>query len=44
MKYKVYYGDYSLSHWIELMLKHNIALPPYLRHFVWNKEVDFVSQ
>ena len=32
---RVYYGEYSLKHWINLMLTKNIDLPEYQRHFVW---------
>ncbi len=39
MENKVYYGEYSLQHWIHLILKGNIILPDYQRHFVWD-EVD----
>lgn len=35
---KVYYGEYSLKRWIELMLKGGIVLPPYQRFFVWKEE------
>lgn len=38
MKTKVYYGEYSLRHWIELILSGNIILPPYQRSFVWTEE------
>lgn len=31
-----YYGEYSLEHWINLMLTGNITLPEYQRHFVWD--------
>lgn len=34
MKNKVYYGEYSLKYWIELILKQNIILPEYQRTFV----------
>lgn len=34
-KNKVYYGEYSLRHWIDLMLQGNISLPQYQRSFVW---------
>lgn len=34
---KVYYGEYTLKHWIELMLHRNIVLPEYQRTFVWDK-------
>ncbi len=39
MKNKVYYGEYSLKHWIELILKGNIILPEYQRSFVWNEDM-----
>ena len=35
MENKVYYGEYSLKHWIDLILKQDIELPPYQRYFVW---------
>ena len=38
MKKKVYYGEYTLQHWINLMLTGNIELPAYQRKFVWSKE------
>ena len=38
MDNKVYYGEYSLKHWIDLILKENIILPDYQRHFVWDEE------
>lgn len=38
MENKVYYGEYSLSYWIELMLKNNVELPEYQRNFVWKEE------
>lgn len=34
---RVYYGEYTLQHWIDLMLSGNIKLPKYQRHFVWQK-------
>lgn len=37
MEAKIYYGEYTLRHWIELMLKGNIVLPPYQRNFVWTE-------
>ena len=36
MSNKVYYGEYTLIHWINLILKRNIILPDYQRYFVWN--------
>jgi hypothetical protein len=38
MKSKVYYGEYSLKHWIDLILKKNLRLPKYQRHFVWDEQ------
>ncbi len=37
MENRVYYGEYSLKHWIDLILTRNIELPNYQRHFVWQK-------
>ena len=37
MDNKVYYGEYSLKHWIDLILKGNIELPKYQRFFVWSE-------
>lgn len=37
MKNRVYYGEYTLKHWIKLMLRKEIVLPEYQRHFVWNE-------
>lgn len=37
MEDRVYYGEYSLKHWIDLILKKNIILPDYQRYFVWDK-------
>lgn len=38
MDKKVYYGEYTLKHWIELLLKKDLELPPYQRSFVWTEE------
>ncbi len=38
MDTKVYYGEYSLKYWIELLLKKDLILPPYQRSFVWTEE------
>lgn len=38
MENKVYYGEYSLYHWIKLILKKNIVLPDYQRNFTWTLE------
>lgn len=32
MENKVYYGEYTLKHWIKLMLSGNIVLPECQRH------------
>lgn len=37
MENRVYYGQYSLKHWLDLILKKNITLPDYQRYFVWNE-------
>ena len=37
MMNKVYYGEYTLKHWIKLMLTGGIILPKYQRHFVWQE-------
>lgn len=38
MKHTVYHGEYSLSHWIDLLLSKNIILPEYQRIFVWSRK------
>lgn len=38
MENRIYYGQYSLWHWTELVLKQNIALPDYQRYFVWEEK------
>lgn len=35
---KVFYGEYTLQHWIDLMLTQNIVLPEYQRFFVWKEQ------
>ncbi|QUB48033.1 DUF262 domain-containing protein [Prevotella sp. oral taxon 475] len=35
---RTYYGEYSLERWIELVVKGNIVLPEYQRHFVWDQK------
>lgn len=35
---RTYYGEYSLERWIELLVKGNIVLPEYQRHFVWDQK------
>lgn len=38
MDKKVYYGEYTLKYWIELLLKKDLVLPPYQRSFVWTED------
>lgn len=38
MDNRFYYGEYSLKHWIDLMLSGNIELPPYQRKFCWKPD------
>ena len=38
MESRVYYGEYSLKHWINLLLKRNIVIPNYQRSFVWDEK------
>ena len=35
---RIYYGEYSLAYWIQMILKGDIVLPEYQRTFVWNKD------
>ena len=36
--YNVYYGEYTLKYWINMILNKEIILPPYQRYFVWSQE------
>lgn len=38
MKSKTYYGEYSLMHWIRLLVSKNLILPDYQRSFVWGEK------
>lgn len=38
MDNRVYYGEYTLQYWIELMLTRKIELPPYQRYYVWDRK------
>lgn len=38
MDSRVYYGEYSLKHWINMLLSKNIVLPDYQRSFVWEEK------
>ena len=49
MSNRVYFGSYSLEHWLKLLRTGDIILPKYQRHFVWDKErmrklVDSVTE
>lgn len=35
---RVYFGSYSLEHWLKLLRTGDIILPKYQRHFVWDRE------
>lgn len=35
-KFITFYGEYSLQHWIELILSNEITLPNFQRYFVWD--------
>ena len=37
MDSRIYYGEYSLKHWIQMLLAKNIILPEYQRSFVWDE-------
>lgn len=37
METRVYYGEYTLRHWINLLLTRSIVLPEYQRSFVWSE-------
>ena len=38
MNSRIYYGEYTLRHWLRLMLSGNIVLPKYQRSFVWREK------
>ena len=38
MNSQTYYGEYTLKHWINLILKEDIKLPEYQRSFVWSEK------
>ena len=38
MKNRVYYGEFTLQHWIDLMINKDIVMPKYQRSFVWDEE------
>lgn len=38
MENKIYYGEYSLAYWLELIIHKKIELPDYQRYYVWNRK------
>ena len=36
MQNGVFYGEYTLKYWLDMMLDRRIVLPEYQRYFVWN--------
>ena len=38
MNSRIYYGEYTLRHWLRLLLSGNIVLPNYQRSFVWREK------
>lgn len=38
IKYKVYFGQYTLAYWIKLLLNGSIEIPEYQRSYVWQTE------
>ena len=38
METRVYYGEYTLRHWLNLLLTRSIVLPGYQRSFVWTEK------
>lgn len=38
METRVYYGEYTLRHWLNLLLSKSIVLPDYQRSFVWTEK------
>jgi len=36
--YKVYYGEYTLKYWINMIIHREIVLPDYQRNFVWSEQ------
>lgn len=38
METRVYYGEYTLRHWLNLVISRNVVLPNYQRSFVWDEK------
>lgn len=45
MDNKVFYGEYTLRHWINMILRKELLLPAYQRFFVWKeKKMDLLIE
>ena len=45
MDNKVFYGEYTLRHWINMILRQELLLPDYQRFFVWKeKKMDLLIE
>lgn len=45
MENKVFYGEYTLRHWINMILRRELLLPDYQRFFVWKeKKMDLLIE
>ena len=45
MENKVFYGEYTLRHWINMILRKELLLPDYQRFFVWKeKKMDLLIE
>ncbi len=45
MDNKVFYGEYTLRHWINMILRKELLLPEYQRFFVWKeKKMDLLIE
>lgn len=45
MDNKVFYGEYTLRHWINMILRKDLILPEYQRFFVWKeKKMDLLVE
>lgn len=38
MDNKVFYGEYNLRHWIDMILRQDLILPDYQRFFIWKEK------
>lgn len=45
MDNKVFYGEYTLRHWINMIPRKELLLPDYQRFFVWKeKNMDLLIE